>query len=88
MNYEDMIKQARAAFGMQENFQQAIDIPVELIDTFIQRCISEKGYDEHSLHQACMFKLYGQVPAPNYIIVSDAEMQVLPLVIKRLEGKL
>lgn len=86
MNKEDMFSQIYKMGGW-GNQQPPLDVPVEKIDEFIKRCCDELGYNEHTLHQACMWKLHGQVSAPNVIIVSDAEMEILPLVIKRLEGK-
>jgi hypothetical protein len=74
---------------MQGNMQQQpqIDVPVEKIDEFIKRSIDELNYNEHTLHQACMWKLYGKPEAPNYVVVSEAELQILPLVVRRLEGE-
>lgn len=84
MTHEEMIRMMQG--GVQRQTQ--IDVPVEKIDEFINRCIDELGYNEHTLHQPCMWKLRGQPEAPNVVIVSDAEMQILPYVVKRLEGGL
>jgi hypothetical protein len=83
LTHEDMIRM------MQGNMQQQpqIDVPVEKIDEFIKRSIDELNYNEHTLHQACMWKLYGKPEAPNYVVVSEAELQILPLVVRRLEGE-
>jgi hemerythrin-like domain-containing protein len=83
LTHEDMIR------TMQGNMQQQpqIDVPVEKIDEFIKRCVDELHYNEHTLHQACVWKLHGQPEAPNYVVVSEAELQILPLVIRRLEGE-
>lgn len=85
MNEEGILNHIRNMNKWSE--QPALNVPVEKIDEFIKRCCNELNYNEHTLHQACMWKLYGQTQAPNVIIVSDAEMEILPLVIKRLEGK-
>lgn len=84
MTYEEVIRNLHMS-GMT---QQQVDIPLEKIDLFISRCIGELGYNEHSLHQTILFKLYGQVQPPSVIILSDAEAIVLPKVLARLEGKL
>lgn len=85
MTYEEVIRNLQMS-GMTQQTQ--VEIPLEKIDLFISRCISELGYNEHSLHQTISFKLYGQVQPPSAIILSDAEAIVLPRVLARLEGKL
>ena len=73
--------------GAQMQQSSTVHVPLEKIDEFIKRCVDELHYNEHTLHQACMWKLRGQPEEPNYVVVSEAELQILPSVVRRLEGE-
>lgn len=87
MNMEDMIRQMQQQSGNMQPQAAPLNVPVAKLDEFITRCIKELHYDEHSLHQACMWKLQGQVQQGQQpIVVSYPEMEILPLVLQRLEN--
>ena len=86
MNPEDLIRQFQQMNGGQSQ-PQGYNVPVEKIDEFIKRCQTELGYDEHSLHQSINYKLRGQSNNGSVIVCSFPEVEILPLVLQRLEGK-
>ena len=76
----------QAGFG---SFNQPqVEVPLEKVKEFVQRCIAEKDYTEYTLLQECKWKLYGQPQAPNYVMISNAEQAILPLVVEYLEGEI
>ncbi len=57
------------------------------IDVFIERCYKEKGYNKQSLYNDIVRHLRGN-PNPHITTcISFVELEVLPLVLKRLEEK-
>lgn len=77
MNPKDFIKMVQQHTPKQE------DVPVELIDKFIEKCTSIEGdFTLYSLGQSISFKLH---KSP---MISFEEERILPLVLKRIQEKL
>jgi len=77
MNPQDIINMMQGKQTLQE------DVPIELIDKFIEKCTSIEGdFTLYSLGQSISFKLQ---KSP---MISFEEGRILPLVLKRIQEKL
>lgn len=77
MNPKDFIKM------MQQHTPKQEDVPLVLIDKFIEKCTSIEGdFTLYSLGQSISFKLQ---KSP---MISFEEQRILPLVLKRIQEKL
>lgn len=79
MTQEEIIRMMQGGFG---GNQQTTNIPVEKIDEFIQRCLTERGETLYTLAQALQWKLQAAQ------MISFPELEVYPLVLQRLQQKL
>ena len=60
--FEQMFRQMQG--GVQDEIILKREPTVEEIDLFIDRCVKEKGYTEHTLYQSVLFKLERGVHSP------------------------
>lgn len=59
----------------------SLNVPIEKIDLFIQRCLDDKDYSLYSLGQDIVYKL-------ERCWHSEAEAEILPKVFKRIQEKI